>query len=154
MITESDSIDSEEELAEKYYSNPEDCFSFELPNANFSPFSRCYTYLITKKISANLILSDHSQNNRIASETQEKPKNIQDLDSSKSELYNKCPPEGHVDNFIFSHLVETKELPNTGVTVYKCEEHPDSPEYYDLKGIEESHFKPFHKDSNYPNKGF
>jgi hypothetical protein len=47
-----------------------------------------------------------------------------------------------------------KELPSIGHTVYKCKEHPNSPEYYDLKGIEESHFKPYHKDPNHSAESF
>jgi hypothetical protein len=44
----------------------------------------------------------------------------------------------------YKDLIEMKELSSTGRTVYRCKEHPESPEYYDLKGIEESHFKPVH----------
>jgi hypothetical protein len=44
----------------------------------------------------------------------------------------------------YTHLLEVKYLPSLERMVYRCKEHPDSPEYYDLKGIEESHFKPFH----------
>jgi hypothetical protein len=45
----------------------------------------------------------------------------------------------------YEHLIEIKELPNLGRTAYRCREHPDAPEYYDLEGIKESHFKPIHK---------
>jgi hypothetical protein len=45
----------------------------------------------------------------------------------------------------YEHLIETKYLPNLDRIAYCCKEHPNAPEYYDLKGIQESHFKPFHK---------
>jgi hypothetical protein len=44
----------------------------------------------------------------------------------------------------YEHLIETEYLPNLDRTVYRCKEHPEVP-YYDLEGIKESHFKPFHK---------
>ena len=44
----------------------------------------------------------------------------------------------------YEHLIETEYLPNLRQTVYRCKEHPDVP-YYDPEGINESHFKPFHK---------
>jgi hypothetical protein len=44
----------------------------------------------------------------------------------------------------YAHLIETKYLPNLGRTLYWCKEHPDTSEYYDLAGLEESHFKPYH----------
>jgi hypothetical protein len=43
----------------------------------------------------------------------------------------------------YEHLTETEYFPNLNRTVYYCKEHPEVP-YYDLAGIEESHFKPCH----------
>ena len=43
----------------------------------------------------------------------------------------------------YAHLITEEDLPSLGRTAYRCKEHPDVP-YYDLKGIEESHFKPIH----------
>jgi DNA replicative helicase MCM subunit Mcm2 (Cdc46/Mcm family) len=44
----------------------------------------------------------------------------------------------------YTNLIETKYLPNLGRTLYWCKEHPDTSEYYDLAGLEEIHFKPYH----------
>jgi|SRR5215207_560130 len=47
----------------------------------------------------------------------------------------------------YEHLIEMEYLPSLDCTAYRCKEHPSVP-YYDLEGIEESHFKPFHTDPN------
>ena len=44
----------------------------------------------------------------------------------------------------YAHLILAEHLPNLKQTAYYCKEHPSVPCYYDLEGIEESHFKPFH----------
>ena len=44
----------------------------------------------------------------------------------------------------YGHLIETEFLSNANRTVYRCKEHPDEIPYYELEGIEESHFKQFH----------
>ena len=43
----------------------------------------------------------------------------------------------------YEHLVETEFLQSLGQTAYRCKEHPDKWDT-DLKGLEISHFKPFH----------
>jgi hypothetical protein len=45
---------------------------------------------------------------------------------------------------IYQHLIETEYLPHLDRPVYRCRECPDAPPYYDLRGMEESHFKPSH----------
>jgi|RhiMethySRZTD1v2_1073278.scaffolds.fasta_scaffold06164_15 MoxR-like ATPase len=47
---------------------------------------------------------------------------------------------------IYQHLIETDYLPNLDCPVYRCRECPDAPPYYDLKGMEESHFKLYHTE--------
>lgn len=44
---------------------------------------------------------------------------------------------------IYAHLITEEDMPSLGRTALRCIEHPEIA-YYDLKGIEESHFKPFH----------
>jgi hypothetical protein len=46
---------------------------------------------------------------------------------------------------IYYHLIETEYLQSLGQTAYRCKEHPD---IWDtsLKGLEISHFEPFHTD--------
>jgi hypothetical protein len=48
---------------------------------------------------------------------------------------------------IYQHLIETEYLPHLDRPVYRCRECPDAPPYYDLRGMEESHFKPHHSHS-------
>jgi hypothetical protein len=57
-------------------------------------------------------------------------------DSSLKPLENSSSP--------YAHLILVEHLPNLKQTAYYCKEHPSVPCYYDLEGIEESHFKPFH----------
>jgi hypothetical protein len=45
---------------------------------------------------------------------------------------------------IYEPLIEREHLSNVNRIAYRCKEHPDIT-FYDIKGIEESHFKPFHK---------
>jgi hypothetical protein len=45
---------------------------------------------------------------------------------------------------LYAHLILVEHLPNLKQTAYYCKEHPNVPCYYDLEGIEESHFKPVH----------
>ena len=52
----------------------------------------------------------------------------------------------HRSHSAYGHLIMEEDLPSLGRTAYRCIEHPDIP-YSDLKGIEESHFKPFHVDT-------
>jgi hypothetical protein len=46
----------------------------------------------------------------------------------------------------YAHLIEISYLPSLDCRVYSCREHADAPDYYDLKGITESHFKPYHTE--------
>jgi hypothetical protein len=52
------------------------------------------------------------------------------------------------DNIIldgpYARLIDIRYLPNLDCKVYSCKEHPDAPEYYNLKGMIVSHFKAFH----------
>ena len=48
-------------------------------------------------------------------------------------------------NSVYADLITEEHLSSLNRTVYRCKEHPDIP-YYDLAGIEESHFKPDHTD--------
>jgi hypothetical protein len=54
------------------------------------------------------------------------------------------------DNIIidgpYAHLIDIRYLPNLDCRVYSCREHPDAPEYYDLRGMIVSHFKPHHPE--------
>ena len=45
----------------------------------------------------------------------------------------------------YSHLIKTEDMPSLGKTAYRCKEHPD---IWDtsLRGLEISHFEPFHRD--------
>ena len=72
---------------------------------------------------------------------------------SESKKYNSvsnpAPKSGNIPGGLdsmkpYEHLIETEYLPNLRQTVYRCKEYLDIP-YYDLEGINESHFKPFHK---------
>jgi hypothetical protein len=47
-------------------------------------------------------------------------------------------------NCIYADLIVSQYLDSVKRTAYRCKEHPDSPWYYDLKGIEVSHFEAFH----------
>ena len=49
----------------------------------------------------------------------------------------------------YEYLIETEYLPSLNRTSYRCKEHPEVP-YYDLEGIEESHFKPYHNNNTSP----
>ncbi|MGA7543614.1 MAG: hypothetical protein WBW34_11190, partial [Nitrososphaeraceae archaeon] len=51
--------------------------------------------------------------------------------------------EAGVELKTYYHLIETQYLPHIG-QYYSCKEHPD---IWDttLKGMEESHFKPYHR---------
>jgi hypothetical protein len=44
---------------------------------------------------------------------------------------------------ILIKTLQRRNLPSTGLIVYRCKEHPNTPEYYDLKGWEEIHFNLF-----------
>ena len=46
-------------------------------------------------------------------------------------------------NSVYADFITEEHLPTLDRTVYRCKEHPETP-YYDLEGIEESHFKPYH----------
>ena len=50
-------------------------------------------------------------------------------------------------NSIYADLITEEHLSSLNRTVYRCKEHPEIP-YYDLAGIEESHFKPDHNNDN------
>ena len=52
----------------------------------------------------------------------------------------------HSDS-VYADLIMEEHFPNFSQTVYRCKEHPEIP-YYDLAGIEESHFKPDHNYNN------
>jgi DNA replicative helicase MCM subunit Mcm2 (Cdc46/Mcm family) len=47
-------------------------------------------------------------------------------------------------DYDYGHLVESEYLPNLDRTAYSCKEHPKEGPFYELEGILESHFKPFH----------
>jgi hypothetical protein len=57
-------------------------------------------------------------------------------------------PDNIVTEGPYAHLIDIRYLPNLDRRVYSCKEHPppDVPEYYDLKGIVVSHFKPYHSE--------
>jgi hypothetical protein len=45
----------------------------------------------------------------------------------------------------YKDMIETQHLDCLNKMAYRCKEHPNSPWYYDLRGIEVSHFEVFHK---------
>ena len=49
----------------------------------------------------------------------------------------------HRSHSTYEHLITEEYLPSLERWVYRCKEHPSIP-YYDLKGIEVSHFEPYH----------
>jgi hypothetical protein len=57
------------------------------------------------------------------------------------------PDEPKIDsdivNSIYKDLLDIQPLPNLGRNAFTCREHPEVA-YYDLEGIEKSHFKPYH----------
>ena len=62
--------------------------------------------------------------------------------------HNQHPPQvpnpttSH-SNSVYADFITEEHLSSLNRTVYRCKEHPEVP-YYDLEGIEESHFKAFH----------
>ena len=48
-------------------------------------------------------------------------------------------------NSVYADFITEEHLPSLNRTVYRRKEHPEIP-YYELEGIEESHFKPYHTD--------
>ena len=49
-------------------------------------------------------------------------------------------------NSVYAGLITEEHLPSLNRTVYRCKEHPEVP-YYELEGIEESHFKAYHNNN-------
>jgi hypothetical protein len=80
-----------------------------------------YSYLVTRKFSDQAFSFSQEQ------EPEPEPSDSSDTSDST-----------------YEHLIERQYLPNLNRTAYRCREHPDV-SYYDLGGMEESHFKPFHK---------
>ena len=54
------------------------------------------------------------------------------------------PTPSHTSHSTFEHLIITEEMPINGKTAYHCKEHFDIWDT-DLKGLEISHFEPFHE---------
>jgi hypothetical protein len=145
------------ELVDRHYNNVEEYFDYSPSNSdngngNSSPANRHYPYLITRKhMFGNSIQIEYFQKDEITNESQENTE------------YNiiSTSPEGKTQNILFDGplyrksnisngpyegLIEQEYLPSLNRTSYRCKEHPEVP-YYDLEGIEESHFKPYHNNT-------
>jgi hypothetical protein len=54
------------------------------------------------------------------------------------------PTRSDTAHSTYEHLIVTEDMPVNGKTAYRCKEHPEV-WYTDLKGMEISHFEPFHE---------
>ena len=70
-------------------------------------------------------------------------------ENSKNENGTPVPSLSHMSHgdSVYADLITEEHFPNFSQTVYRCKEHPEIP-YYDLAGIEESHFKPYHNNTS------
>jgi hypothetical protein len=151
------------ELVDQYYNNVEENFDYSPSNSdngNSSPVKSHYPYLITRKhMFGNPIQIEYFQKDEITNEPQEKTED--NIISTSPEDKISTSPEDKTQNILFDephieqsniskgpyeNLIETEYLQNLGKTAYHCKEHPDKWDT-DLKGLEISHFKPFHTDT-------
>ena len=129
---------SVEDLVDQYYSNIENYFDTEYPSDSDSiPINRhYYAQLITKKhVFGTTNAIEYLKEGEVASES----------GKTSSKVFDRAEIEQSNTFSEFSHLLTEEHLANLNRTAYRCIEHPEIP-YYDLKGIEESHFKLYHSN--------
>jgi hypothetical protein len=68
--------------------------------------------------------------------------------AASTEPQESHPTPSHTShsNSVYADFITEEHLSSLNRTVYRCKEHPEIP-YYDLEGIEESHFKAYHNNN-------
>jgi hypothetical protein len=93
--------------------------------------------------------SDKTNQEVISRDLQESPKSSVDASQASQASQEKAGSNNinnstsDIVNGIYKDLIDIQPLPNLGRNVYTCKEHPEVA-YYELEGIENSHFKPYH----------
>lgn len=102
-----------------------------------------------KHKSNDISYSDDKNNQVISHDLQESPESSIDASQASQASHEKAginninDNTSDIANSIYKDLIDIQPLPNLGRNAFTCREHPEVA-YYDLEGIEKSHFKPYH----------
>ena len=124
-----------------YGHGPDDCNSID--DCLKTPITSILNTQDPPKVEADAQASDQSE--RVGEEDKEKKEAEADPNGSRPDQSEPEPePEpSPYSRSIYEHLIVTEDMPANGKTAFRCKEHPDKWDT-DLKGLEISHFEPFH----------
>ena len=124
--------------------------NIESPFTNNSDLTNHYYYYLIMKnnVFRNPLQIEYFQSDEIASESQGKNDNNIESTNPQSKtdeilFHEPLIEQSNISKGPYEDLIETEYLQSLGKTAFRCKEHPDKWDT-DLKGLEISHFEPFH----------